>query len=144
MDSAFTHNQAAPKTGRIARTVLRSALACALIAGAGSPFAQQYGGGDRRDDAPPQHQPRERFSLPQDRGQRDSNPRGNDDQRRGQQQYQQQQPYPQAQAQAQQYDPQRDQQRDDRRGSGRLTPDERRDLRRQINEAGMDLYQRRR
>jgi hypothetical protein len=28
-----------------------------------------------------------------------------------------------------------------RRSSGRLTPDERRDLRRQINEAGMDLYQ---
>jgi hypothetical protein len=27
-----------------------------------------------------------------------------------------------------------------RRSSGRLTPDERRDLRRQINEAGMDLY----
>ncbi len=26
------------------------------------------------------------------------------------------------------------------RRSGRLTPDERRDLRRQINEAGMDLY----
>jgi hypothetical protein len=29
---------------------------------------------------------------------------------------------------------------DPRRSSGRLTPDERRDLRRQINEAGMDLY----
>jgi hypothetical protein len=28
------------------------------------------------------------------------------------------------------------------RRSGRLTPDERRDLRRQINEAGMDLYSR--
>jgi hypothetical protein len=27
-----------------------------------------------------------------------------------------------------------------RRSSGRMTPDERRDLRRQINEAGMDLY----
>jgi hypothetical protein len=26
------------------------------------------------------------------------------------------------------------------RRSGRMTPDERRDLRRQINEAGMDLY----
>jgi hypothetical protein len=29
--------------------------------------------------------------------------------------------------------------REERRG-GRMTPDERRDLRRQINEAGMDLY----
>ncbi|QOY96837.1 hypothetical protein IM543_16485 [Massilia sp. UMI-21] len=34
----------------------------------------------------------------------------------------------------------RAQQRDDPRRSGRMTPDERRDLRRQINEAGMDLY----
>jgi hypothetical protein len=33
----------------------------------------------------------------------------------------------------------RDQQHESRR-SGRMTPDERRDLRRQINEAGMDLY----
>jgi hypothetical protein len=43
------------------------------------------------------------------------------------------------------YDEQRRQQQDqgmrqEARRSGRLTPDERRDLRRQINEAGMDLY----
>jgi hypothetical protein len=42
----------------------------------------------------------------------------------------------------QQQQEQQQEQRDARRGSGsgRMTPDERRDLRRQINEAGMDLY----
>jgi hypothetical protein len=137
MNSAFIDNQAATKAVRIARVALRGALACALVFGAGTAFAQQYGG-DRRDDMQQQHQPggRERFSLPpQDRGQRDAEMRAYEEQRRTQQQYQQQQ-----QAQQDGQGP-----RDDgRRGSGRLTPDERRDLRRQINEAGMDLYQRRR
>jgi len=144
MNSAFTDNQAATKAVRIARVAVRGALACALVFGAGTAFAQQYGG-DRRDD-PQQHQPggRERFSLPpQDRGQRDADMRAYEEQRRAQQQYQQQQfQQQQQQQQAQQYGQgQRD---DGRRASGRLTPDERRDLRRQINEAGMDLYQRRR
>ena len=145
MNSAFIDNQAATKAVRIARVALRGALACALVFGAGTAFAQQYGG-DRRDDLQ-QHQPggRERFSLPQqDRGQRDAEMRAYEEQRRAQQQYQQQQQQQQyqQQQQAQQYGPpQRD---DGRRASGRLTPDERRDLRRQINEAGMDLYQRRR
>jgi hypothetical protein len=49
-----------------------------------------------------------------------------DEQRRAQQQLQQQQD------------------RDRRSSSSRLTPDERRDLRRQINEANMDLYPQRR
>ena len=142
MNSAFIDNQAARKAVRIARVALRGALACALVFGAGTAFAQQYGG-DRRDDMQ-QHQPggRERFSLPpQDRGQREADNRAYEEQRRAQQQYQQQQQQ-QQQQQAQQYgQAQRD---DGRRGSGRLTPDERRDLRRQINEAGMDLYQRRR
>jgi len=131
MNSAFTDNHAGTKAVRIARTVLRSALAAALILGAGTVSAQQYNdrgyGGDRAPDQP-QHQGRERFTLPQqDRGQRDAEARAYDEQRRAQQQ---DQAYPQ---------------RDDpRRPSSRLTPDERRDLRRQINEAGMDLYPRRR
>ncbi len=136
MNSAFTDNHAGTKAVRIARTVLRGALAAALVLGAGTASAQQYNdrgyGGDRQygDRGPEQapHQGRERFSLPQqDRGQRDAEMRAYDDQRRAQQQ---DQAYPQ---------------RDDpRRPSSRLTPDERRDLRRQINEAGMDLYPRRR
>jgi hypothetical protein len=146
MNSAFNDNQAATKAVRIARVALRGALACALVFGAGTAFAQQYGG-DRRDD-PQQHQPggRERFSLPQqDRGQRDADMRAYEEQRRAQQQYQQQQQQQYQQQQAQQAQQYGQSQRDDpRRASGRLTPDERRDLRRQINEAGMDLYQRRR
>lgn len=139
MNSASNDNQAATKAVRIARVALRGALACALVFGAGTAFAQQYGGdrygGERRDDMQQQRQPggRERFSLPpQDRGQRDADMRAYDDTRRAQQQ----DAPPQ-----QQYAPPP---RDERRGSGRLTPDERRDLRRQINEAGMDLYPRRR
>jgi hypothetical protein len=125
MNSAFTHHHAGKKAGRLVRC---AALACALVLGGGSAWAQQHG--DRRDDQGMQQYPQQypqqspRFRLPpQDRGQRDD-ARGYDDQRRAPQ-YQQDQ---------------RDQQHDSSRRSGRMTPDERRDLRRQINEAGMDLY----
>jgi hypothetical protein len=105
-------------------------LACALVLVAGGAFAQQNG--DRRDDRGDrgdlQSQSQSQFSRfrlpPRDRDQRDD-ARGYEDQRRAQQQEQ------------------RDQQHDSRRPS-RMTPDERRDLRRQINEAGMDLYPQRR
>jgi hypothetical protein len=133
MNSALTHNQAASKTGRIARTALRGALACALIVGggftSGTAFAQQYG--DRRDDPQQQQQQphqggRDRFTLPQqDRGQRDAEMRAYEEQQRRSQQ-----------------PPRDDRYRGDDRNRGRLTPDERRDLRRQINEAGQDLYPR--
>jgi len=126
MNSAFTHHHGAKKAGRLARC---AALACALVLGAGSAWAQQYG--DRRDDQGAQQYPQQspRFRLPpQDHGQRDD-ARGYGDQRRAPQYHQDQRD---------QRD-QRDQSHDSRR-SGRMTPDERRDLRRQINEAGMDLY----
>jgi hypothetical protein len=104
-------------------------LACALVFGAtGAAFAQQYG--ERRDDPAQQQQAGRgehgaRFQLPpQDRDPRNE-ARAYEEQRRMQQQYQQEQ---------------RQEQRDPRRGSGRMTADERRDLRRQINEAGIDLY----
>lgn len=126
MNSAFTHHQAAGKAGRLARF---AALACALVLGAGSAYAQQHG--DRRDDQGGMQQS-QRFRLPpQDRDGRDDM-RAYEEQRRAQQQYQQQ------------MQEQRDQQQRDARRSGRMTPDERRDLRRQINEAGMDLYPQRR
>jgi hypothetical protein len=65
-----------------------------------------------------------RFRLPpRDRDQRDDM-RAYEEQRRAQQQEQREQQH-------------------ERRPS-RMTPDERRDLRRQINEAGMDLYPQRR
>jgi hypothetical protein len=124
MNSAFTHHHAAKKAGRLAR---RAVLACALVLGAGSAFAQQNG--DRRDDRGDMQQSQSqsqfsRFRLPpQGRDQRDDM-RAYEEQRRAQQQEQREQ-------------------HDSRRGS-RMTPDERRDLRRQINEAGMDLYPQRR
>jgi len=128
MNSAFTHHHAAKKAGRLAR---RAVLACALVLGAGAAFAQQNG--DRRDDrgdrgdlqSQSQSQPQfSRFRLPsRDRDPRDDM-RAYEEQRRAQQQEQREQQH-------------------ERRGS-RMTPDERRDLRRQINEAGMDLYPQRR
>jgi uncharacterized protein HemX len=123
MNSAFTHHHAAKRAGSLAR---RAVLACALVLGAGGAFAQQHG--DRRDDRgdmPQSQSQMSRFRLPpQDRDQRDDM-RAYEEQRRAQQQEQ------------------REQQQHERRGS-RMTPDERRDLRRQINEAGMDLYPQRR
>lgn len=130
MNSAFTHHHAAKRAGRLAR---RAVLACALVLGAGSAFAQQHG--DRRDEQGGMQQSQSqsqsqsqfsRFRLPQDRDPRDDM-RAYEEQRRAQQQEQREQ---------------REQQHE--RRSGRMTPDERRDLRRQINEAGMDLYPQRR
>jgi hypothetical protein len=124
MNSAFTHHHAAKKAGRLAR---RAVLACALVLGAGGAFAQQNG--DRRDDGRGDLQSQSqsqfsRFRLPsRDRDPRDDM-RAYEEQRRAQQQEQREQQH-------------------ERRGS-RMTPDERRDLRRQINEAGMDLYPQRR
>jgi hypothetical protein len=126
MNSAFTHHHAAKKAGRLAR---RAVLACALVLGAGGAFAQQNG--DRRDDqggrGDLQSQSQSQFSrfrLPsRDRDPRDDM-RAYEEQRRAQQQEQREQQH-------------------ERRPS-RMTPDERRDLRRQINEAGMDLYPQRR
>jgi hypothetical protein len=131
--NSVTNHHAGTKAGRFARCALRSALACALVMGAsGAAFAQQYG--DRRDDSSMQQSGRGergerggRLQLPPERDPR-YDVRAYEEQRRLQQQQQQQ------------YQQFQQEQRDARRGSGRMTPDERRDLRRQINEAGMDLY----
>jgi hypothetical protein len=136
--NSVTNHHAGTKAGRFARCALRSALACALVFGAsGAVFAQQYGERqyERRDN--PAMQADRGGDRGGDRGERggrylspERDPRYDvrayEEQRRMQQQYQQQQ----------------QEQREARRnsGSGRMTPDERRDLRRQINEAGMDLY----
>jgi uncharacterized protein HemX len=128
---SVTHHHAGTKAGRFARCALRSALACALVAGAsGAAFAQQYGDrqNDRRDGPPVQQQERAdrgRYLSPERDPRYDV--RAYEEQRRQQQQQQMEQ-------------------RESRRNSssGRMTPDERRDLRRQINEAGMDLYPQRR
>jgi hypothetical protein len=127
--NSVTTNHAGTKAGQVARRALRSVLACALVFGAtGAAFAQQYGDhqyGEHHDEPSQQAVRGEhgaRFQLPpQDRDPR-YDARAFEEQRRMQQQYQQ------------------EQRQDQRRGSGRLTADERRDLRRQINEAGNDLY----
>ena len=125
MNSAFTHHHAETKAGRLARGVRLAALACALALGAGSAWAQQHG--DRRDDQGMQQSPR--FRLPPQRDQRDD-----------------QRPFDEPRFEPRRApQDQREPQHDARRGStSRMTPDERRDLRRQINEAGMDLYPQRR
>lgn len=125
----FTKHHAQTKAGRLAQAARRAALACVLVLGAGGAIAQQHG--DRRDDQVAQqgmqeNQGRGKFWLPQQdrdpRQQRDGGRGGYEDNR-----------------------PQQADQPDRQQGrGGRMTPDERRDLRRQINEAGMDLYQRRR
>jgi hypothetical protein len=130
--NSVTNHYAGTKAGQIARCALRSVLACALvIGGTGAAFAQQYGDRqyERRDDPSMQQASRgERGGryLPPERDPR-YDVRAYEEQRRQQQQ---------------QLQDQRQDARDSRRGgaSGRMTPDERRDLRRQINEAGMDLY----
>jgi hypothetical protein len=128
--NSVTHHHAGTKAGRFARYALRSALACALVAGSmGAAFAQQYG--DRHDAPPVQSDRGERGGryLSPERDPR-YDVRAYEEQRRLQQQQQQQE--------------QRDARRNSNNSSGRMTPDERRDLRRQINEAGMDLYPQRR
>jgi len=119
----FTKHHAKTKAGRLASAASRAALTCVLVLGAGGAFAQQYG--DRRDDQNVAQQGMQegqrppRFHLPpQDRDPRQRGDRDVDDR------------------QQQEQSKQRERQR--------LSPDERRDLRRQINEAGNDLYPRRR
>ena len=121
--NSVTNHHAGTKAGRFTRCALRAALACAMVLGAsGAAFAQQYG--DRRDDPSLQQSGREHGGRMADRDPR-YDVRAYEEQRRQQQQQLQDQ-----------------RQERERRGNAgsRMTPDERRDLRRQINEAGMDLY----
>ena len=123
-------NAAARAQGRLAR-LARHGVAMVVLACAGIGAAQaQYHG--RRDDAqlpPPPSIRAERVQAPQI-----EQPRGYEQmQMRDQQRaYEEQRRAVQVQ--------QSDSNRDSGRRGGRLTPDERRDLRRQINEAGADIY----
>jgi hypothetical protein len=138
MNSTFNDKQAQREAGHAARLALRALLACALVLGAsGAAFAQQHGDRDRDYAGPPPERHAERFRLPQmdrDPRQAEAQMRAYDEQRR-MQQYLQQQP------QAQYQQPYPEQQRP--RSSGRMTADERAEMRRQINEA-KDFYPQRR
>ena len=124
-------NAAAQATGRLAR-LARHGVALCLLACAGVQAAQaQYHG--RRDDAqlqPPPSVRAERLPPPQIEQPRE--------QRGYEQQREQQRAYEDQRRQATQM--QGEGNREGGRRGGRLTPDERRDLRRQINEAGADIY----
>lgn len=115
---------AASRGSRLARLVQTGVAAVVLaVLSCGPAQAQRQGGADNGDPRMQQQDPRmqqpqreQRFD-PRSFDSRNFDPREFDDRR------------------------QQDQgMRQDARRSGRLTPDERRDLRRQINEAGMDLY----
>jgi hypothetical protein len=120
-----THAAASARLcGRLAfvrAVVLGCAVACA-----GAPALAQERDNDGRRQAPPQQvqrdQPRGERMPPQQR----VDPRQHDQQG--------------FDARAEEQRRQAAQQQDQGRRGGRLTPDERRELRRQINEAGNDLY----
>ncbi|MGJ9417462.1 hypothetical protein ACHAC9_06775 [Massilia sp. CMS3.1] len=126
-------NAAALAKGRLARLARHGVVVC-LLACAGVQAAQaQYHG--RRDDAqlpPPPSARAERMPAPNPQIEQ---PR---EQRMYEQQREQGRAYEEQRRQAAQM--QGDGQREGGRRGGRLTPDERRDLRRQINEAGADIY----
>jgi hypothetical protein len=125
-------NAAAQAQGRLARLARQGVALCVLVcAGVGAAQAQYHG---RRDDAqlpPPPSARAERVPAPQQIEQ----PR---ELRMYDQVREQQRAYEEQRRQAVQM--QGDGNREGGRRGGRLTPDERRDLRRQINEAGMDIY----
>lgn len=118
MNQALTHNQAAAGAvgGRFARLVRHGLLACVLAGLGTGALAQERDRAPQREDAQAM---RDRFQM-QGQDQRFDN-RAFDDRRRQMQMEQ-------------------EQRNEANRRSGRMTADERRDLRRQINEAGMDLY----
>jgi hypothetical protein len=121
MNDALNKTQAA-SGDRLARLVRHGIVVCVLACTASGAMAQGQDRGPRRDDMQ-QQQMRERFEN------RAQEPRF--DQRSYEMREEQRR---QAQAQHEQA------MREEGRRGGRMTPDERRDLRRQINEAGMDLY----
>lgn len=117
-----------PKGRLFARLARRGVAVCLLAcAGIGAAQAQYHG---RRDDAqlqPPPSARGERLALP---------PQSEQPRDRG---FEQQRDQREERRQAVQ-EMQQEGARDGGRRGGRLTPDERRELRRQVNEAGMDIY----
>lgn len=117
MNHARQHNQAVSgaRRGRLARVVRLGVVACALAATGVSALAQDRNG--RRDDA-------QRYQM---QAQVEQDPRF---EQRANEVREEQRRQMEREAQM----------RVEARRNGRMTPDERRDLRRQINEAGVDVY----
>ncbi|MEW6022581.1 MAG: hypothetical protein AB1807_10635 [Pseudomonadota bacterium] len=131
MTNALTKTNAAAlaQGQRFARLARRGLAVCMLACvGLGAAHAQSHG---RRDDAqlpPPPSARGDRFPAPQI------------DQPREQRGYDQMRDQQRAMEDQQRRQQMQEQNGRDSRREGRLTPDERRDLRRQINEAGADIY----
>ena len=136
MNIAHIESKPVPGGQRSATTLLRRCAACCLIGVAAMSAA--VAGPRERDRERERDGQTQREPVRNERAQRQYEPRRDERQPR-------------------QYDPRADEPRrsvpdqqnaqtnaDAFRRSGRLTPDERRDLRRQINEAGADIYQTRR
>jgi hypothetical protein len=127
---------AASGAGRLARALRRCAAAGALaVLACGPALAQRHG--DQHGDG--------RGQDPRTQDQRAQDQRAMPPQRQPEQPVREQRFDPRA-FDSREFDDRRQQDPSMRgqeaRRSGRMTPDERRDLRRQINEAGMDLYAR--
>jgi hypothetical protein len=130
MNNALNQTCAATRAtacGPLVRLARRGVAACVMACVAFSVQAQQYGERGRPDDGQRYQQSRQERgeSLRGDTRQFEREAYEAREEQRRQQQMQQEQNTRNSDAV--------------RRG-GRMTPDERRDLRRQINEAGMDLY----
>ena len=122
MNNVLTKTQAA--NDRLARFVRRGVVACMLACSAAGAMAAGQDRGPRREDMQQQQPMRERFDS------RAQEPRY--DQRAYDMQMREEAQRREMENQARM--------RDESRRGGRMTPDERRDLRRQINEASTDLY----
>ena len=127
-------NAAAQAKGRLARLARHGVAMCLLACAAVQAAQAQYHG--RRDDAqlqPPPSARAERLPPPQIEPPRE---------RMVEQQREQQRMFDQQREDQRRHGAQMqgEGQREGGRRGGRLTPDERRDLRRQINEAGADIY----
>lgn len=116
MNHALQHKQAVTGAarGRLARVVRLGVVACALAATGASALAQDRNG---RQDG----QERERYPMQAQEARYDQRA----DEMREQQRREMEREAQRSEA---------------KRRDGRMTADERRDLRRQINEAGVDLY----
>ena len=116
-DALIKTEAAAGGASRLARLVRHGVLACVLAGVGAGALAQNYDRGNpRREEA----QPRDRFQMQmQDQRNFEERQRAYDEQRRQMQMEREQR---------------------EQRGERRMTPDERSDLRRQINEARRDLY----
>jgi hypothetical protein len=132
MKNAHINSKAAAGGQVRATSFVRRLLACALIGGAAMSVAHAGPGRGQQ-----QAQERPEYSRDNDpRQQQQQQPRQYDD--RQQRQFDERASQARAEEQRRQFEQQ--QQANDGRRNGRMTADERRDLRRQINEAGADIY----